>query len=129
MATTSEIYKKNQRKAKIIKRLTPFVFWGCLAFAVMFFVFALKNSIGNIIEIFDLLNKDKYNNIELENNYNFLVEKYGEIVLGGANGGFAITFVNVKKALVNGLGILCFEFGILFLASAFILSKWLGSRS
>lgn len=125
MATTSEIYKKNQRKAKVIKRLTPFIFWGCLALAVMFFVFALKNSIGNIIEIFNLLDKDKYTNVQIEQNYAMLVEKYGEIVLDGSKGGFAITFINVKKALINGLGLVCFELAIVFVASAFILSKWL----
>lgn len=125
MATTSEIYKKNQRKAKIINRLTPVIFWGCLALAVMFIFLALKNSLGNIVEIFELLDKDKYNNVQLEENYAMLVAKYGEITLGGNNGGFAITFVNVKKALVNGLGLVCFELAIVFIASAFILAKWL----
>lgn len=125
MALTSEVYKKNQRKAKIINKVTPIVFWSCLALAVLFFILALKNSIGNVIEIFELLDKQKFNNVELEQNYAILVEKYGEINLGGANGGFAITYVNVKKALINGLGLVCFEMSIVFLASAFILAKWL----
>ncbi len=123
--TPAELYKHNQKKAKVITRLTPIIFWVCLAISVLFMVYAFKNSIGNILEIFDFLNKDKYNGVELEQNYAYLVEKYGEITIGGSKGGFAITFVNVKRALFSGMGILCFEMAIVFFALAFILAKWL----
>lgn len=122
--TPSEIYKKNQKKAKIITRLTPIIFWVCLALSVLFFIFAIKNSIGNVKEVFDLLNKDKYNDVQLEQNYAILVEKYGEFSIGQAGGGFNITFVNVKNALFSGLGILCFQMGVIFIGLAFLFAKW-----
>ena len=121
--SAEEIYKKNQKKAKVFKRLAPICFWGFLALSIMCLIFAIKNSFGNMAEILDLLDSKKYNGEQIEQNYLFLIDKYGEWVIGGSNG-FTITFVNVGKALFSGLMITNLILCVLFLVSAYVLGKW-----
>lgn len=121
--SAEEIYKKNQKKAKVFKRLAPICFWGFLALSIMCLIFAVKNSFGNMAEILDLLDSKKYNGEQIEQNYLFLIDKYGEWVIGGS-AGFTITFVNVGKALFSGLMITNLILCVLFLVSAYILGKW-----
>lgn len=123
--TAEEIYKRNQKTAKILRVLAPIVFWGFLALAVLCLMFALKNSFGNIIEICDLLDNSKYNGTQLEHNYNYLVSKYGEWVIGNGGNGFTITFVNIGKALFSGLMITNCVLFVLFFVSAYLLGKWI----
>ena len=73
--SAQDIYKLNQKKAKVCKILAPIVFWVALALAVVALFFALHNSFGNIAEIMDLLDNDKYTNVEIEQHYNMLCEK------------------------------------------------------
>jgi hypothetical protein len=120
-----EIYKRNQKLSKGLAIASPFVFWGCLALALLCFYFAIKNSIGNIDEIVALLDTQKFTGEQLEQNYAMLVAKYGELVIGGASGGFQITFVNVGKAVFNGIAIVNAIATAFFVVVAYVMGKWL----
>lgn len=123
--SAEEVYKKNQKKAKVLKVIAPICFWGFLALAIICLIVAFKNSFGNVIEIIDLLDDKKYNGDEIASNYAYLVDKYGEWVIGGNSGGFTITFVNIGKALFSGLMITNCVLCVIFILSAYILGKWL----
>ena len=115
--TPEQKYKRNQKRAKFCKVLTPVLFWICLAIAFSCLLLAIKNSFGNIAEIVDLLDSKKYNGDELRSNYEYLIAKYGEWVIGTGGQGFTITFVNIGNALFSGLMILnCFLF-LIFLVT------------
>lgn len=123
--TPEETYKKNQKKSKILRILAPVVFWGCLALAVLCLIFAVKNSFGNIAEICNMLDNKKYNGEQLEQNYLYLIDKYGEWVIGNGGNGFTITFVNIGRALFSGLMITNCILSVFFLISAYVLGKWI----
>lgn len=75
-----------------------------MAITILFFCLAVRNSIGNVIEITDLLDKDRYTRIELETNYLKLTEKWGEWTVFGDDGaGISVKYINVGKALFSGL--------------------------
>lgn len=122
--TSEELYKRNEKIAKILKIATPIVFWGLIALAVFSLICAVKNSFGNIEEIINLLDNSKYTGEELNRNYNYLLEKYGEWNIGNGGNGFAIQFVNIGKALFSGLMITNSVLCVVFFASAFIIGKW-----
>lgn len=71
--------------------------------AIVFFTLTIKNSIGNITEILDLLDKDVYGNEQLALNYEYLVNKWGEWEIIGGGAGLNIRYVNIGKALFSGL--------------------------
>lgn len=123
--TAEEIYKRNQKKSKILRILAPIVFWGCLALAVICLIFAVRNSFGNVAEICGLLDNSRFTGDELQANYTYLIDKYGEWVIGNGGNGFTITFVNVGKALFSGLMITNCVLCVVFLISAYVLGKWL----
>ena len=123
--TPEEVYKRNQKRAKVLKIIAPFVFYGCIVLSILCLIIALKNSFGNIAEIMDLLDGKKFTGEELQANYKFLIDKYGEWVIGTGGSGFTITFVNVGNALFSGVMIICLFFFVIFLVSAFVLGKWL----
>ena len=123
--TPEEIYKRNQKKSKVLKILAPICFWGFLALAIICLILAIKNSFGNVAEIINMLDTKKYTGEELQANYQFLVEKYGEWVIGNGGSGFQITFVNIGHALFSGLMITNCIFFVVFLVSAYLLGKWL----
>ena len=123
--TPEEIYKRNQKKSKVLKILAPICFWGFLALAIICLILAIKNSFGNVAEIINMLDTKKYTGEELQANYQFLVEKYGEWVIGNGGAGFQITFVNIGHALFSGLMITNCIFFVVFLVSAYLLGKWL----
>lgn len=123
--SAEEVYKRNQKRAKVFKILAPICFWVFLGLAVLCFVIAVKNSFGNVAEIIALLDDKKYTGLELKDNYNFLVDKYGEWVIGTGNNGFTITFINIGNALFSGFMVLSLVLSLLFLISAFVLGKWL----
>ena len=123
--TPEEIYKRNQKKSKVLRILAPICFWGFLALAVLCLIFAVKNSFGNIAEICDMLDNSKWTGEQLEQNYAYLIDKYGEWVIGNGGNGFTITFVNIGKALFSGLMITNCIFFVVFLVSAYLLGKWL----
>ena len=123
--TPEEIYKRNQKKSKVLRILAPICFWGFLALAIICLILAIKNSFGNVAEIINMLDTKKYTGEELQANYQFLVEKYGEWVIGNGGAGFQITFVNIGHALFSGLMITNCIFFVVFLISAYLLGKWL----
>lgn len=123
--TPDEIYKRNQKKSKVLRILAPICFWGFLALAAICLILAIKNSFGNVAEIIDMLDTKKYTGEQLQANYQFLVEKYGEWVIGNGGAGFQITFINIGRALFSGVMITNFIFFIVFLISSYVLGKWL----
>ena len=83
--------------------LAPIVLYLFLMLAIVFFTLTIKNSIGNITEILDLLDKDVYGNEQLALNYEYLVNKWGEWEIIGGGAGLNIRYVNIGKALFSGL--------------------------
>lgn len=120
-----DVYKKRQKKAKIIKFLTPIIFWVCIALCILFIVLAVRNSFGNIAEIMSLLDSKKYNGTELQANYAYLLEKYGEWIIGTGGSGFTITFVNIGKAVFSGVMISCVIGALITGISSVLFGKWL----
>ena len=99
-----QIYKRIQRKSKLFSILAPVVLWTFLGLTILFFCLMIKNSVGNLTEIFDLLDKKTLTGEELSRNYQYLIEKYGEWTIVGNNGGtFSVHFVNIKNAFFSGL--------------------------
>lgn len=123
--TAEEVYKQNQKKAKVFKILAPVCFWVFLALSVLCLIFAVQNSFGNVSEIQSLLDSDKYNGEQLENNYNYLVDKYGEWVIGKSGGGFSITFIDIGNALFSGVMIANAILSVIFFVLAYLLGKWI----
>lgn len=126
--TPEEIYKANQKKAKLFRTISPIVFWGCLALSVLCLVFALRHSFGNVAEIMDMLDSKKYDGTQLRANYDYLTGKYGEWVIGNGSAGFQITFINIGHALFSGLMVANIFLSVVFLISAYLLGKWLLPR-
>jgi len=120
-----EQYKKNQRKAKILKVLTPIVFWVMLALAFVFFIVALSTGLENINEIYDLLDSKTYNDTEIAEHYSTLCDKYGEWVIGQGTNGFTIHFIDFKGALFSGLIVAMVVLGCVFFVGAFLIGKWI----
>lgn len=120
-----QIYKRNQKRSKALRISAPLCFWVFLALSIVCVYFALRNSFGNVLEIIQLLDKEKYTGIELQTNYNMLIERYGEWVVGTGSTGFTISFINIGNALINGIMIANTVLAIVFYVSAYVLGKWL----
>ena len=122
--TNEQIYNKNKKRAKLLKRLSPICFWGLLGVAILCFVLAIRYSVGNIVEIITLLDKKVYNGEQLEVNYLYLIEKYGEYVIGNGGMGFQVKFVNIGNALISKLFVFYLISGLIMLGGAFAIGKW-----
>lgn len=118
-----EIYELNKKKAKIFKIISPICFWGFLALGVLCLILAIKNSFGNIVEILDLLDNKQYTGEQLQTNYAYLINKYGEWVIGNGGNGFTISFVNIGKAVFSGLMLTNIFLSLVFFLSSYILGK------
>ena len=103
MGQLTREHKKNKRKAKWLERIAPICFIVFLVLAFVCLVFAVANSFGNIKEIITLLDKKGSTGAELSANYQYLIEKYGEWVIGTGGNGWTISFIDVGHALFNGL--------------------------
>lgn len=123
--TKVDIYKKRQKRAKILKFLTPIIYWGCLAICIICLVYAVRNSFGNIAEITSLLDSKKYTGAELQANYTMLIEKYGEWIIGSGSTGFTIKFINISKAVFSGIMISCVIGSVISGISSILFGKWL----
>lgn len=123
--TAEETYKRNQKKAKLFSVLAPICFWGFLALSVLMLILAVRHSFGNMGEIIDLLDSNKFTGEELKTNYAYLIDKYGEWIIGNGGSGFTITFINIGNAIFSGLMIASCVLSVVFLVSAFVLGKWL----
>ena len=122
--TGEEIYKSNIRKVKFLKALAPIVFWGCLALSVLCFVLAIKGTFGNLNELLTLLDDDVYTGEQLQANYAYLINKYGEWVIGSGGAGFTIRFIDIKRVAFSGFALTNFVLFVAFLLIAFIMGKW-----
>ena len=123
--TPEQIYKGNKRKAKIMAIMSPVVFWGLIALSILCVVLAIRHSFGNIAEITTLLDDKVYTGEEIEANYHYLLEKYGEWTIGSGGYGFTVRFINISHALFSGLMITNLILAVVFFISAFLLGKWL----
>lgn len=122
--TNEQIYNKNKKRAKFLKRLAPICFWSLLGISILCLVLAIRYSVGNVVEIVTMLDNRVYNGEQLEANYLYLIDKFGEIVIGNGGMGFQIKFVNIGNALFSKLFVFYFlVFGIL-LVGAYVVGKW-----
>lgn len=84
----------------------------------------MKNSVGNVTEILTLLDKDIYTGNEIEKNYAYLIEKWGEWeIIGGGTAGIVIRYVDVGNALFSGLMITYSTLTVISLCAAFVFGK------
>lgn len=83
-----------------------------------------ENSVGNVIEILDKLDKTKYSGEQLETNYKYLVDKWGEWEIVGANSaGLVVRYVDVGKALFSGLMITFSTLTVVSFSLAIVFGK------
>jgi hypothetical protein len=83
-----------------------------------------KNSVGNVTEILNLLDKDTHTAEQLVNNYQALVARWGEWeVIGGGSAGLSIRYVNIGNALFSGLMITFSVFTVISFVLAILLGK------
>ena len=91
---------------------------------MVFFVLAIRNSIGNVTEILRLLDKDIYTGEEIAEHYRLLVEKWGEWEIVGADAaGLVIRYVDIRNALFSGLMITYSVLTAVSLLLAIVLGK------
>ena len=84
----------------------------------------IQNSVGNITEIINMLDKDSLTGEQIQENYQYLVDKWGEWIVVGENGGvLSIQFVNLKNAFFSGLMITFLSLGIICLVISIIGGK------
>lgn len=126
--TKVQTYDRNKKWAKALKVIAPICFWTFLALGILFFILAIKNSFGNVAEIIDKLNSRVYTGEELRANYEYLIEKYGEWMIGNGGAGFTISFVNIKNALFSGIMVISIILSLVFFVSSVVLGKLLLPR-
>ena len=102
----------------------PVVFWSLLLLAIVFLIISVCDSLTNVNEIFDMLDKNKYSGEEIEENYKYLVEKWGEWeIVGEGQAGLVIRYVNVPNALFSKVVTIFFVLSIVCLCSSIVLGK------
>ena len=98
------LYRQNKKRAKIFMILSPIALYLFLALTLMCFILAVKNSVGNVIEILDALDKKKYGTEEITAHYQALIARWGEWeIIGENSAGLVIRYVNIGNALFSGL--------------------------
>ena len=122
--TPTEKLKKRNKWVERLDWIIPVCFWVLIALSIVCFVIAISYSVGNFKEITSLLNSKKYTGEELRANYEFLIGKYGEWIIGNGGAGFTISFVNIGRAVFGAMTVFNFTISIVFLLSAFVLGKW-----
>lgn len=122
--TTEELYKRNKKKAKILKTMAPILYWLLIALTIIFVILMFQNSIGNITEILHLLDDSIYTGEEITEHYKMLIEKWGEWeIIGADNAGLVVRYVDIRNAMFSGLMILyAFLAGLSFVL-AIVLGK------
>lgn len=102
--------------------LGPIILYLLLSLAILFAILALSNSVGNLIEIMQLLDKDKYSGEQIAQHYTILVERWGiwQITMVG---GVSVEYVNIKNAMFNGVSITYLILFIVFFVLAFVIGK------
>lgn len=123
--TALQIYERNKKTSKWLGRLAPCVFWILIGLSIFLFIMAIKNSLGNMAELLDLLDSKKYTGEELSQNYAMLIEKYGEWTIGSGGSGFQVDFINLGKAVFGGIMVMECILSVVCLVSAFVIGRWL----
>ena len=102
--TTEQIHNRNEFLARVFSILAPITKYIFLLLTILFLYLMIKNSMGNIKEIVELLDEDVYSGIELTQNYEYLIEKWGEVrIIGLYSTDAAVRYVDVGNALFSGL--------------------------
>ena len=84
----------------------------------------IQNSVGNITEIISMLDKDSLTGDQIQENYKYLTDKWGEWTIVGENGGvFSIQFVNLQNAFFSGLMATFLTLGIVCLVVSIVCGK------
>lgn len=123
--TPEQMYKRNQKRAKWFKLLAPISFWVFISLFGLFLILTIKNSWGNIVEIIDLLDKDTLTGEQVSQNYQYLVEKWGEwVIVGGEGSAFSVRFVDIRAAFFSGLMITYITLAIICLIIAIVAGKF-----
>ena len=91
---------------------------------ILLFLVSIKHSLGNLLEITDLLNSKVYTGAELRANYDMLINKYGEWHIGNGNAGFSIEFINIYNAVFGGVAVTCFVLAVFCLIASFVFGKY-----
>lgn len=86
---------------------------------IIFFYLAIKNSVGNVVEIMDALSVDSQS--EQAANLVMLKEKWGTWIIG--DGAVILQFVDIRNALFSGLMITFTILTVVFLLLAIIIGK------
>lgn len=98
------------------------MFWILLIISIVFLCLALRNSVGNVVEINKLLSVDS--EIERQSNYAMLKEKWGTwYIVGDSKSVMNISFINIPKALFSELMVTFTALTIVFFLLAIILGK------
>lgn len=127
--TPEQLYKKNKKRLKTFKVLSPIIFFGFLILGLIFLFFMIKNSVGNITEIIELLDKKTHSEEVLQKNYQYLISKWGEwVIVGNLNSSITIKFVDIRNALFSKLMITNLILSIVCLSISLIIGKLLLSK-
>lgn len=111
------------------KTLAPTSYWLFIALTLIFAALTVRNSLGNVFEIFDMLDKKTHTGEILAQNYAYLIEKWGEWDIVGANGGaFRVQFIDIRNAMFGGLMVTYMTLAAVCFATAIILGKLLFPR-
>ena len=82
------------------------------------------NSVGNVTEILDMLNKDTHTVEELAENYQILIDKWGEWeIIGAGQAGLVVRYVNIANALFSGLMIIFCTLSAISFVCALVFGK------
>lgn len=123
--TPEQVYKRNQLKSKVFKRLSPIIYWSFMGLFIFFIILTVSNSWGNISEIINMLDKNKLSGEQVAQNYDYLVNKWGEWVIVGQNSStFSIRFIDIRQAFFSGLMITFITLAIVCLVAAIVLGKF-----
>lgn len=120
--TAEQIYKSNLKKAKRFKLLAPVTLYLFLMLALLFLILALTNSVGNVMNILNMLDKKQHTGVEIAQNYDLLKEKWGVWEIASVSG-VSIEYVNIQKAFFNGASETYLILAVVFLVAAIALGK------
>jgi phage-related minor tail protein len=118
----AELYKRNQKIRKVLRVASPIVYWVFMALAMICLIFAIRNSIGNLLEMYEMLDGSDKTGQELVNNYDALLDKYGP--WSAQAGPYVITFIDVRNVVLNGFAITNAIFAVFFYIAGNVLGKW-----
>lgn len=119
-----QMYKRNLMRVKVLKTITPIIFWVFISLSVLFCILMIKNSVGNVTEIISKLDKNNLTGEQIQENYKYLIEKWGEWNIVGESGNFfSVQFVDLRSAFFSGLMATFMILSIVCLVIAIVMGK------